>query len=68
MSSWVYTIIEMFPDKIEDIKFAREWNEMLFAEVKSFYYKMFVFYMIFVFALNYLLMGIKSEEALEWTW
>lgn len=31
-------IVNLFADKIDSMKFTREWNEMMFDRVKMFYY------------------------------
>lgn len=59
-------MVDQFQDKIEDLKFAREWNGMLFDEVRHFYYRQFAFYLLYALGLNWLLLGRESNR--DWSW
>ena len=38
IAKWMDLIVNLFADKIDSLKFTREWNEMMFERVKMFYY------------------------------
>ena len=57
ISWWVSAKVDQFADDVEKLRFAREWNEVMFKEVKWFYYFQLAFYIIYTFSLQRLLQG-----------
>jgi hypothetical protein len=60
--------VNQFQDKIDLLKFPREWNQYRFEKVKKFYYYQFAFYLIYVFAQYSLIVYGLDEEKGAWTW
>jgi hypothetical protein len=48
---WYEQLINLFPESIEQLKFAREWVELTFEDVKMFYYVQIAIYLIHVVSL-----------------
>ena len=61
-------LIEQFPDNIEDMKFTKEWNEYMFEQVRGFYYRQFVIYLIYCYCMYKLVLRDMEGDETDWTW
>lgn len=68
MAEWMGTLIEMFPDSIDDMKYTREWNEVMFERVRTFYYRQFCIYFVYCYCMFKLVMRDMqgNEDPLTW--
>jgi hypothetical protein len=62
------SVVKQFKNKIDQLKYPREWIEYMFQTVKRFYYIQFALYLAYLYALNLLVMEGLSQEQRAWTW
>ena len=67
LSVWISILIELNGDKIDSLKFAREWNEVKFEVVKTFYYCQFAFFLVYASSQYDLLLELHEDKT-TWTW
>ena len=67
LSLWISMLVELSGDKIDQLKFVREWNEVKFEEVKTFYYCQFAFYLVYTCSQYQLLLELQEDKR-TWTW
>lgn len=62
------TLIEQFPDCIDDMKYTQEWNEVMFERVRGFYYRQFGIYLIYCFCIFKLVLRDMQGNDAPLTW
>ena len=67
VSKWVDKIVNQFPEKIDLLKFAKEWSEVMFNKIKWFYYFQFALYLVYTISQYFLLTDHQLNEGLP-TW
>jgi len=66
--SWMVSAqVDQFADDVEKLRFAREWNEVKYKEVKWFYYFQLAFYILYTFSLHRLIQG-QEKDTEQWGW
>ena len=68
LSLWISMLIELNGDKIDQLKFAREWNEVKFEKVKTVYYGQFAFFLVYACSQYWLLLELQEDKRTPWTW